>query len=186
MLSKNSITNVEYQIPLLQTERLFMREFRLEDFDTYADLVADPVFRRYLGNGDLLNREMAWRAYTAMMGHWVLRGFGFWALEDKVTGEYVGHVGIHYPEDWPDVEIGWGINPKFQNLGYGHEAAKKAMQFGFEELGFEHLISLIVEGNRPSVKLAKKLNEKYTKTIEMMGLNVEVYRITRQEYLATK
>lgn len=182
MLTKKELTKIQYEIPVLETERLIMREFRLEDFDTFAGLMADPSFRRYLGKGETLNREMAWRSYTGLIGHWVLRGFGFWALEHKQTGEYVGHVGIHYPEDWPDVEIGWGIVPKYQKGGYGFEAAQRALEFGFDELQLDYLISLIVKGNEPSAKLAKKLGEKYTKTIEMMGLDVEVYKITAQEF----
>lgn len=186
MLSKNNITDIQCKIPVLETERLILREFRLEDFNSFATLMADPVFRRYLGKGEPLNREMAWRAYTGIIGHWVLRGFGFWAIEHKSSGDYVGHVGIHYPEDWPDVEIGWGIAPVYQRGGYGFEAAKRVMQFGFEVLELEHLISLIVQGNKASANLAKKLGEKHTETIEMMGLPVDVYRIKRQEYLAKR
>lgn len=184
MLTKTDTTKIQFQIPTLETERLVMREFRLSDFDVFADLMADPVFRRYLGEGDPLSRENAWRLYTGLIGHWVLRGFGFWALEHKDTGDYVGHVGIHYPEDWPDVEIGWSIAPKYQQGGYGYEAAKRAMQFGFKVLEQDYLISLIVQGNEPSAKLAQKLGEKHSKTVEMFGKKVDIYKITKQEFLA--
>ncbi|WP_251360308.1 GNAT family N-acetyltransferase [Kangiella sp. TOML190] len=182
MLTKKHLTDVQYQVPVLETERLRLREFRLSDFESYAQWMSDPNFRRFLGKGELLNREMAWRAFCGMIGHWVLRGFGFWALEHKQTGDYVGHVGIHYPEDWPDIEIGWGLDPKQQGQGYAFEAAEKAMQFGFESLQLEALISLIVRGNQPSVNLAQKLGEKHHKVIEMMGRKVDIFRITADEY----
>lgn len=173
---------VQYKIPTLETKRLILREFRLSDFDTYAGLMANPQFKRYLGKGELLSRELSWRAYTAMIGHWVLRGFGFWALERKDTGEYIGHVGIHHPEDWPGTEIGWGLDPKQQGQGFALEAAKEAMRYGFDELKLERLISLIVEGNQPSVNLAKALGEKHNRTIDMMDLVVNVFQIEKDEY----
>ncbi len=184
MLSKTNLTQVKLEMPTLETERLLLREFRLSDFDVFADLMADPIFRRYLGKGDPLNRENAWRTYCSIIGHWVLRGFGFWALEDKATGAYVGHVGIHYPEDWPDVEIGWGIHPDYQQSGYGFEAAQRVMQYGFETLELDYLISLIAEGNEASANLALKLGEKYTETVEMFETRVRIYKITREEFLA--
>ncbi len=183
MLSKRDITNIQFKIPTLETQRLILREPRISDFDCFAEIMSDSSFRRYLGTGDVLSRETAWRAFCSMIGHWVLRGFGFWALEHKETGEYAGYVGIHYPEDWPDVEIGWGIVPKYQQGGYGFEAAQRVMQFGFEELELEYLISLIVQGNEASTALAKKLGETHSETIEMMELPVDVFKITRQEFI---
>ncbi|NVJ66648.1 MAG: GNAT family N-acetyltransferase [Gammaproteobacteria bacterium] len=184
MLSKREITNIQFEIPTLETTRLILREPRLSDFEPFAEIMSDTAFRQFLGKGEVLNREMAWRAYCSMIGHWVLRGFGFWALQHKDTGEYVGYVGIHYPEDWPDIEIGWGIVPKYQQGGYGYEAAQRVMQFGFEELELDYLISLIVQGNTASAALAQKLGETHDKTIEMMERQVDVYKITRAEYLA--
>ncbi len=181
-LTKSELTRVQFEIPKLETKRLLLRELRLADFEAYAKWMADKDFRRFLGKGDCLSREMAWRAFCGLIGHWVLRGFGFWAIEHKQTGDFIGYVGIHYPEDWPDIEIGWGLDPKYQAQGYGLEAARRAMQFGFERLELDYLISLIVQGNTASAALAKKLGETFDKTIEMMGRPVDVFKITAMEY----
>ena len=68
-------------IPIVKTERLILREFRdTTDFDSYADFYASKETQYY---GGPLDRVSAWRAAAAMMGHWVIRGYGAWAVEEN-------------------------------------------------------------------------------------------------------
>jgi len=109
-------------IPVLETPRLILREFREEtDFDAYADFYGSDIAKYY---GGPLDRKMAWRAAAAMMGHWIIRGYGAWAVEEKATKEFCGIVGLWNPEGWPKPEITWAVIPSKQRTGFAFEAAK--------------------------------------------------------------
>ncbi|MCL4161176.1 UNVERIFIED_CONTAM: hypothetical protein GTU68_057524, partial [Idotea baltica] len=108
-------------IPIIETERLILREFRCDsDFEAYAHFYASDLTRHY---GGPLDRSSAWRAAAAMMGHWVIRGYGAWALEEKSTTDFCGIVGLWYPEGWPEREITWAIVESKQGKGFAAEAA---------------------------------------------------------------
>lgn len=56
---------------------------------------------------------VSWRQLALWRGHWDLRGFGMWALEERASRAFVGRVGLHYPEGWPDREVGWTLARTF-------------------------------------------------------------------------
>lgn len=97
-------------VPTIETERMVLRPFRDDDLDAYAAMSADPEVTRYLsGDGATMSREDAWRSMAMLAGHWTLRGYGTWAAELKATGELAGRVGLHNPEGWPGLEVGWAF-----------------------------------------------------------------------------
>ena len=73
----------------LETERLRLRMFRTADFEAYAAICADPDVMRYLGDGKPLSKADAWRQIAMILGHWSLRGYGLWAVEERATGALV-------------------------------------------------------------------------------------------------
>ena len=101
--------------PSLETSRLRLRQFAESDLDDYASMCADPEVMRYVGDRGPLSRDDTWRQLAMLVGHWALRGYGMWAVEELGSGAFVGRVGLHYPEGWPEPEIGWAIdNPQVQ------------------------------------------------------------------------
>ena len=113
-----------FEIPTLETKRLIFRAFREDtDFEPYAAFYATEQTKYY---GGPLERSLAWRAAPAMMGHWVIRGFGPWAIEEKATGDFCGMVGLWDPEGWPAREITWSIVTGKQGQGFAYEAAVRA------------------------------------------------------------
>ncbi|RME14449.1 MAG: N-acetyltransferase [Alphaproteobacteria bacterium] len=141
-------------IPTLETERLILRAMRPGDIEEEAAFFATERSRWV---GGPLPRERVWRAVAAMIGHWALRGFGFWALEDKAGGRYLGRVGLWQPEGWPDREIGWTLMDHAEGKGFAFEAARAARRFAYETLGWHTAISLIEGGNARSEALATRL-----------------------------
>lgn len=93
-----------FTIPTLETDRLILRALREEDFAAEYDFFASET-SRFVGGP--LPEHRTWRALATVIGHWALRGFGFWALEDKATGTYQGRVGLWYPLGWKEREIAW-------------------------------------------------------------------------------
>ena len=85
----------------LKTDRLLLRPFCATDIDDYARMCADPEVTRYLGDGRPLSRSDAWRQMAMLVGHWHLKGYGMWAIEERDGGRLIGRIGCHYPEGWP-------------------------------------------------------------------------------------
>jgi RimJ/RimL family protein N-acetyltransferase len=160
--------------------------FREEDFEEYASMVADAEVTRYLGEGKPLARGDAWRQLAFVLGHWQLRGYGLWAVEERSTGRLVGRIGFLYPEGWPDFELGWTLAREFWGRGYATEGARRALDFAFEELGREHVISLIRPDNTPSIRVAERLGESLEGSVELFGSEALIYGITRNVWHAAR
>ena len=144
-------------IPELRTERLLMRGFRDDDLDAFAEISADSEVTRWVGDPDGLSREEAWRRMAYFVGHWQLRGFGQWALVERPIGRLVGRAGLNQPEGWPGLEVGWLVARRFWGHGYAPEAGRAAMEWARDELGADHVISLIEDHNERSARVAEKL-----------------------------
>ena len=114
-------------IPQLQTERLTLRGQRASDFDAYAAFWAGPRAESF---GGPYSRRDAWDSFAQDAGHWVLRGFGQWMLEDKATGEPAGFVGFIRPDRYEEVELGWTLFDAFEGKGLAYEAAMAARASG--------------------------------------------------------
>ena len=149
----------------LETERLHMRQWREDDFEAYAAYYADEETARFVGGQ--AERGTAWRRMAAIIGHWVLRGYGPWAIDEKATGKFVGSVGLWFPEGWQDLELGYWLLPEMQGKGYATEAGARARDHGFEVVGAETLISYIHPDNEPSKRVAERLGARYEKTLEL-------------------
>lgn len=147
-----------FEIPTIETKRLILREFQEDrDFDAYAKFYATEQTKYY---GGPLDRSLAWRAAAAMMGHWIMRGFGTWAVEEKATGDFCGMIGLWHPEGWPEREITWSIVPEKQGKGIAYEGALRARQYAYETLRWDSVFSCILDGNDASIGLAEKLGAK--------------------------
>jgi RimJ/RimL family protein N-acetyltransferase len=171
--------------PTLQTERLVLRMFRDDDLDAYAPICADPEVMRHLGEGKTLTRAEAWRQIAMIVGHWQLRGYGLWAVEERATGELVGRIGFFNPEGWPGFELGWVLRRAAWGKGYATEGARRALAHAFTEMGREHVISLIYPANTASIRVAERLGEALERRTELYGHEVLVYGMGRAAWRPT-
>ncbi|HET6229038.1 MAG TPA: GNAT family N-acetyltransferase [Longimicrobiaceae bacterium] len=162
-------------IPTLTTERLLLRPFRDGDLDAYAAIVADPEVTRFLGDGKPLGRVDAWRQMAFFVGHWELRGFGIWAVEERATGVLMGRIGLFEPEGWPGFELGYTLGRNFWGRGYASEGARAALAYAREVLGRERVISLIRAENAGSVRVAEGLGAVLQGELEFFGAPALVY-----------
>ena len=144
------------QIPTLETQRLTLRENRLSDFEPLVEFYADPI--RSAGFGGVLNRNDAWRWLASSIGHWQLRGYGFWTVEEKATGLFAGMVGLWSPEGWREPELGWILAANAEGRGIAYEAALATRTYTYDVMGWDTAISLIAASNQRSQTLAKRLD----------------------------
>jgi RimJ/RimL family protein N-acetyltransferase len=166
----------------LQTDRLTLRPFRESDFDAYAELCADPEVMRYIGDGQPLTRPMAWRKLALMVGHWELRGYGLWAVEERASGAFAGYVGFWNPEGWPGFELGWTLRRAYWGQGFATDGARAALRLAFTQMGRPEVISLIHPDNAASIRVAHRLGERLVGPTEVLGKPALVYRVTRAEW----
>lgn len=168
----------------LETERLIMRMYCEEDFETFARILSDAETMTYLGEGVPIPRDEAWRKFAFLINHWVLRGYGMWAIEEKASGQVVGHVGVFYPEEWPELEVGWTLLREHWGQGFATEAGQAAMDWCFEELGREKVSSVIRPGNERSIRVAEKLGESFERKVTIGEHVCLIYSISRETWLA--
>jgi RimJ/RimL family protein N-acetyltransferase len=175
-LRQSSATAPSFSFPELSTERLLMRGFGESDFDALVAMYAEPDFARFITfNGQPYGVGMAWRTICTMTGHWVLRGYGMWAVEEKSSRTLVGFVGPHFPADWPAQEIGWAIAKTHWGKGYATEAARAAMAYAAQTLKWRHVIHVINPENVRSAAVALKLGSKPEGTWQREGKELTLY-----------
>ncbi len=144
--------------PTLTTERLHLRMLQDSDFDEYAAIHMDPEVTRFTARKHL-DRMEAWKHLAMIVGHWRLRGYGFWGVFERETNRLVGRVGFHYPEGWPEFELGWTLGRAAWGKGYATEAAKACLDYAFTVMKRKRVISLIDPQNVPSIRVAERIGE---------------------------
>ncbi len=161
-------------VPALETERLRLRPWRNEDIDPLAKLFGDETLAQYIGG--VCSRRDSWRRLAAFAGHWQLRGFGNWAVDEKATGEFCGFCGLWYPDEFPEIEMGWSLARQKHGRGYATEAATRARSFAFETLHLKTLVSFIRPDNTPSQRVAQRLGAAPDGETEIQGKTVVIWR----------
>src|SRR5919206_2698522 len=164
------------QIPQLVTERLLLRAFRADDFERYAEMMADPDVSRHLMDGRPLTRAEAWRQLAMFAGHWVLRGYGLWAVEERASGEFLGRIGCLNPEGFPAFEIAYTLGRWAWGKGYAREGAAAALQYARETLERTEIVSIIRPANTASIRVATSLGALPGESVEFFGAPSVIYR----------
>lgn len=163
---------VDLKVPVLQTMRLTLRGPIEADAEAVISFFADET--RSPGFGGPLARGDAWRWWGLMVGHWVIRGYGYWTVTETGGDDTaLGIVGIWNPDGWPEPEIGWVMFEGSEGKGIAFEAAAEVRRYAYEVLGFTTLTSNIVPGNDRSAALAERMGAFHERTYDNphMGLD---------------
>lgn len=167
-------------VPILETERLRMRGYRLSDWPLVKEMWKDPAVTKYFG-GAPTPEEQSWTKFLRKAGHWPLLGFGYWVLEEKETGAFVGEAGFgNYKRDMSkslgdDPEIGWAIAGAAHGKGYASEAALAAVEWGDAAFGDQRMCCIISPGNAPSIRVANKCGFAETGRAEYHGEDILIF-----------
>lgn len=143
----------------LETVRLLLRQWKENDFPLFSSLNADPIVMEYFP-GTLSEEEsnIEARIIQSLIAE---RGWGFWAVEEKVSKNFIGFVGLHTPElelpFSPCVEVGWRLAKEYWGKGYATEAANEALNYAFNKLCLEEVYSFTSVGNSRSRSVMERL-----------------------------
>ena len=159
----------------LESERLILRQFMESDWKDLHEYYSDEVTTKFTF-GRAFTEGETWRTMCSMIGHWQVRGYGPYAVEEKSSGKMLGTVGFWYPNDWPEPEIKWGLARPYWGKGFAKEAAGIVHAAGREYLPGLALISLIHHDNKASIKVALAIGASLEKTIDYEGESHGIYR----------
>jgi RimJ/RimL family protein N-acetyltransferase len=163
-------------ISLLRTARLQLVVPEARHAAAFTALHADPYTMRYIGQGRPLDRTDAWLHLAMLIGHWQMRGYGVWMVEDPADGSFVGRVGLFHPAGWDEPELSWMIVPALRGRGFATEAARAVRDVAFGALGMTSLISLIKPGNEASRRVALKAGAVAAETVSFPDGPLQTYR----------
>jgi len=168
-------------MPVLETQRLVLREFQFEDLDALAAILCDRATMRYYpvsfdkaAVADWIQRN---RTRYANDGH------GLWAMILKSTRELIGDCGLvrQSVDAVDEIEIGYHVRRDLWNQGYASEAARACRDYGFANLEVDRLISLIRPENLASRRVAEKNGMTIWKEVTKVDLLHYVYAVKRDQ-----
>ncbi len=142
----------------LHTDRLLLRRWRDSDLAPWAEMNADPEVRQHLG--EPLTRERSDASVARFEAEFERRGYGWWAVEVRATGEFIGFAGldeIDYEAPFTGVEIGWRLARSAWGLGYATEAARAVLAFGFDVLELPEILAVTTATNLRSQAVMTRL-----------------------------
>jgi len=177
----------------IETERLKLRQWKIEDRPLFANINADPAVMKYYPRA-LSTKEsnIMVQKFESLISE---RGWGFWAVEKIDAGEFIGFVGLHEPTYdlpvSPCVEIGWRLAKEYWGHGYASEAAKASLGIAFDRLDLSEVYSFTSVSNKKSRAVMERIgminineNFEHPMILENSPLREHVlYKINRQSWM---
>jgi RimJ/RimL family protein N-acetyltransferase len=146
----------------IDTERLLLRDWQESDLAPWTAMNADPEVREHLG--PLLGTQGAAASVRRFQDDLNRNGFGFWAVEVRVTGEFIGFAGLDPVDDGmacAGVEIGWRLARSAWGHGYATEAALAVLEYGFTTMGLAEILAISTPANQRSRAVMQRIGMTY-------------------------
>lgn len=141
------------EAPRLTTGELTLRAHVLQDFEDTWQFYQTTDRAGFIGAPETPTK--LWYGFGSEIVSWQLRGFGSWAIE--VDGQFAGQVAITQPPHFPEIEIGWTLLDGFEGRGIAYRAARRALDWAWEETELTTLVSYVTPENARSRALATRL-----------------------------
>jgi RimJ/RimL family protein N-acetyltransferase len=146
------------KIHRLESPRLLLRQWQAEDFSAFATMNADPEVMEFFP--DILTRSESDAAVQRYQSHIAEFGWGFWACEHRANKKFIGVVGLNPMNDLPigdGIEVGWRLSKDHWGKAYATEAGLASLEFAFNTLGLQEVVSITSLTNRRSQRVMEKL-----------------------------
>lgn len=167
---------MNFEIPQqIESARLVLRLFREDDWRSLHAHYSNGECTRFT-LGRTLSEGESWRMTATLAGHWLLRGYGPYALEEKASGIMIGTAGLWYPVDFPEREIKWALNPQYWGMGYASEAARAVQAMARVAYPDHPPISFIHQENLASIRVAHAVGALLESEQDFRGGRFKVFR----------
>lgn len=161
---------------LIETPRLGLRHFCMDDLQDFFELGSDPEVIRYAEKHPLANLEEARKVMIeAPLADYEKYGYGRYAVVLRLTGEVIGFCGMKYLPEIGQNELGYRYKRKYWGQGLGTEAGSGTLDYAATRLGMDEAIALILDGNSGSERVAQKLGMRKNGTIQIYGETAWLY-----------
>jgi RimJ/RimL family protein N-acetyltransferase len=169
-------------LPEIRTERLLLRPLAHEDLEAIHRIWTDPEVRRYLWDGERIPKEKTEAVLAGSSESFESRGFGIWAVVHEESEELVGFCGFRFLDATPEIELVYGISAPYWGTGLATEAARAAIRYGFEEVGFDRILGIADTENVASRHVLGKIGMRFEKRAAHEGRDETHYAIRREEF----
>jgi len=186
-MSLTTATTGQAPGPVLETARLILRPPAMADFEAWCAFSADEEAARYIGGP--MSPAQVWRSMMTIAGSWSMEGFSMFSVIEKESGRWIGRLGPWRPHGWPGTEVGWGIIRDCWGRGYATEGAVAAMDFAFDQLGWDEVIHTIEPANANSQAVAQRLGSAVLRQARLpapMDVDVDVWGQSRAAWRARR
>lgn len=161
-----------------ETDRLVHRAMTVDDAEAFFALNRHPEVMRYTGEAPLESAEAARQALERYPDFDAV-GYGRWGCVLKETGAMIGFCGLKYLEDLDEVDVGYRFLPEYWGRGLATEACRASLAFGFETIGLERIIALVMPANAASIRVLAKCEMVADGEIEYDGVRALRFAMTR-------
>ncbi len=159
---------------ILETERLFLRQFTADDAAFILELVNEPSFIQNIGDRGVRTLSDAVRYIEAgPVASYARNGFSLYLVQLKESGESIGMCGLIKRAALEDVDIGYAFLPRFWSKGYAVEAAR-AVKEQARGLGLKRLVAIVDPANQGSIRVLEKLGLVFEKWIKLSADDIDL------------
>jgi RimJ/RimL family protein N-acetyltransferase len=156
---------------VIDTARLVLRRFTLDDLDAFYRLGSHPEIIRYAQAAPLASREQALEFMKSAPFHdYATYGYGRFACVWKATGEVIGFSGVKYVPEIEDTELGYRFLPEYWGRGLATEAGEASIEFARSTLGLTRLVAMVHPDNVASARVVTKLGFAVERKLRYSGL----------------
>lgn len=153
---------------ILETERLFLREFHTNDVNFILDLVNSPSWIQFIGDRNIRTEEAA-KLYieNSLQKSYAQHGYGLWLMQLKETSKAIGMCGLVNRASLEDIDIGFALLPAYEKKGYALEAAQATMNYANSDLNIAKIVAITDKNNVGSKKLLNKIGLHFEKELKL-------------------
>jgi len=163
---------------IIETDRLLLREFILDDAEKFYQLNLNPNVIKYTGNAAFKSIEEA-KLFLENYNDYKTNGYGRWAVINKESNEFIGWCGLKYGELENQTDIGFRFFEEEWNKGYATESAAACLKYGFEVLKLNRIIGRAMKENTASIKVLEKIGLVYETDCVFENKEAVIYKIEK-------
>jgi ribosomal-protein-alanine N-acetyltransferase len=172
-------------MPEIETARLLLRQYTLNDLDDLTLILSNPEVMKYSPKGPIPKenvKQVTQEILKFFITHWEHHRFGVWAVIHKQTSQLIGHCGLNFLPNSPEVEVLYRFAQFYWNQGIATEATKASLRYGFEEVKLGRIVAITAPEHLASRRVMEKAGLMYEKDAHFYNLDVVYYALVREAW----